>query len=202
MKKLLLVALLVLFATQNARAEKDGFFFGGSVFPAISMGVTKNEYKWRNNYPNETEQDFFISLTQLAFGYTHSLDERLGLRYYGVFYFGLPLTFNVDFANVDVLYTIIKGESAELRAFAGVWLGWESYYRSILWDNSDAGYNSGLDLGANAGLRLVLAQRHGVEIYGRFGFLSQTKEYPTTYRRENYKIRQPYLIGVRYTISF
>ena len=203
MKKLLLVALLVLFATQNARAEKDGFFVGGSVFPAISMGITTNEYKYRNqNRTNESDKELAMSLVQLAFGYTHSLDERLGLRYYGVFYFGLPLTFNVDFANVDVLYTIIKGESAELRAFAGVWLGWESYYRSILWDNSDAGYNSGLDLGANAGLRLVLAQRHGVEIYGRFGFLSQTKEYPTTYWIESYKIRQPYLIGVRYTISF
>ena len=110
MKKLLLVALLMLFATQNARAEKDGFFVGGSAFPAISMGITTNEYKYRNqNRTNESDKELAMSLVQLAFGYTHSLDERLGLRYYGVFYFGLPLTFNVDFANVDVLYTIIKG---------------------------------------------------------------------------------------------
>ena len=201
MKKLLLVALLVLFTTQNARAEKDGFFVGGSVFPVISMGVTTNEYKHRF-WGKSTEQDLIMSLVQLAFGYTHALDERLGLRYYGSFSFGVPLTFNVDFVNVDVLFSVVKGENAELRVFAGGWLGLASYYGGYYSD--DMAYNSGLDLGINTGLRLVLGQRHGVEIYGRFGFLSQTKEYSDTriYSAESWKIRQPYLIGVRYTISF
>ena len=86
-KKLILVALIAVFAAQNARAEKDGFFFGGAVFPAISVGTTTNEYKWRYSTNKKIEQELIVSLVQLAFGYTHALGERLGLRYYGVFYY-------------------------------------------------------------------------------------------------------------------
>ena len=197
MKKLLLVALLVLFATQNARAEKDGFFFGAA-FPIAGGGIAKtyNRYGYRVDY----DKDLNLAFLNLAFGYSHALDERLGLRYYGSFYY-TKNAINADFLNVDVLFSVVKGENAELRVFAGGWLGWAIYpYSYSNYSETYTETNDGLDLGINTGLRLVLGQRHGVEIYGRFGFLTQSGEYAGYYGW--YQRSQPYQIGFRYTISF
>ena len=213
MKKLLLVALLVLFATQNARAEKDGFFFGAA-FPIVGLSKTKNEasrkyqyYRFYNAYNayEYTTTDYYydeythLAIMNVAFGYTHALGERLGLRYYGSFYLNAEII-NADFLNVDVLFSVVKGENAELRVFAGGWLGWVSYFGYYHYYER---HIEGLDFGLNAGLRFVLAQRHGFDFYGRFGFMTQSgEEYTDSYGLHQRKASQPYLIGFRYTISF
>ena len=97
-------------------------------------------------------------------------------------------------ANVDMLYTLTQSESVELRAFAGAWLGYVNFE-----ENYDDGENNGLDLGVNAGVRAVFGQKHGVDFYARFGFLTQSKEYDNMIKWE---VSQPYLIGVRYTYTF
>ena len=51
----------------------------------------------------------------------------------------------------------------------------------------------------NAGVRAVFGQKHGVDFYARFGFLTQSKEYDNMIKWE---VSQPYLIGVRYTYTF
>lgn len=96
-------------------------------------------------------------------------------------------------ANVDMLYTLTQSESAELRAFAGAWLGYVNF------DDDNDEENNGLDLGVNAGVRAVFGQKHGVDFYARFGFLTQDKEYDNAIK---WKVSQPYLIGVRYTYTF
>lgn len=55
----------------------------------------------------------------------------------------------------------------------------------------------------NAGVRAVFGQKHGVDFYARFGFLTQSKEYDRAiYRIKSWKVSQPRLIGVRYTYTF
>ena len=55
----------------------------------------------------------------------------------------------------------------------------------------------------NAGVRAVFGQKHGVDFYARFGFLTQSKECDKAiYRIKSWKVSQPYLIGVRYTYTF
>ena len=204
MKKLLLVALLVLFATQNARAEKDGFFLGGG-FPIVSVGLTKDEgsryrrWWYSNQYEYYNDKDLNIAFLNLAFGYSQALGERLGLRYYGSVYLNAS-SINADFLNVDVLFSVVKGEKAELRVFAGGWLGWViyPYGNGSYYDESI----EGLDFGLNAGLRFVAWQRYGFEFYGRFGFLTQSGEYTESDGWYQQKSSQPYQIGFRYTISF
>jgi len=48
-------------------------------------------------------------------------------------------------------------------------------------------------------VRAVFGQKHGVDFYARFGFLTQSKEYDNMIKWE---VSQPYLIGVRYTYTF
>ena len=205
MKKLLLVALIVLFATQNARAEKDGFFFGAA-FPIVGGGIVKKEKYNRYGYRVDYDKDLNLAFLNLAFGYSHALDERLGLRYYGSFYY-TKNAINADFLNVDVLFSVVKGENAELRVFAGGWLGWATYFYSYsnYYSETYTETIDGLDFGLNAGLRFVLAQRHGFDFYGRFGFITQSEEYTDiSWGRTKYQLKynQPYQIGFRYTISF
>lgn len=200
MRKLLLVALVSIFATQNARA-KDGEFFVGGGFPIVGVGITKDQtssyYRWwYDNNQYQYDKDLNAALLNLAFGYSYELGERLGLRYYGSFYYANE-TINADFINVDVLFNVVEGENAELRLFAVGWLGCVIPY------GDDYYYDEAIksfDLGLNAGLRFVLAQRHGFDFYGRFGFLPQGKE--ATHPAVSWKIKQPYSIGLRYSVSF
>lgn len=123
-------------------------------------------------------------------GYHQTLDSELGLRYYGAADVGDDST-NIN-ANVDVLYTFTKSNSFEFRGFAGAWAGYASH----------TGDFSGFDLGLNVGLRGVIAQKHGVELYGHFGFMSQDKDYTIYGYTYTTKVSQPYQFGIRYTFSF
>ena len=193
MKKFMsMLALTALLATSNANAENDGFFIGGAL---LISGIQKiKQYKYyRRYYDNEIEQKSYLNCLSLVLGYTHNLGDKFGLRYYGVIDANNFFAMNYN-ANVDMLYTLTQSESAELRAFAGAWLGYANFE-----DNYDDGENNGLDLGVNAGVRAVFGQKHGVDFYARFGFLTQSKEYDKMIKWE---VSQPYLIGVRYTYTF
>lgn len=201
MKKFMsMLALTALLATSNANAENDGFFIGGSLLVSGIQKI-KNQYKYdesyRRYYDNEIEQKSYLNWLSLVLGYTHNLGDKFGLRYYGVINANSFFAMNYN-ANVDMLYTLTQSESAELRAFAGAWLGYANFE-----DNYDDGENNGLDLGVNAGVRAVFGQKHGVDFYARFGFLTQNKEYDKAiYRIKSWEVSQPYLIGVRYTYTF
>lgn len=191
MKKFMsMLALIALLATSNANAENDGFFIGGSL---LVSGIQKTKNKHEFSSSSFVDKNINLHLFSFVLGYTHNLGDKFGLRYYGVIDANGFFAMNYN-ANVDMLYTLTQSESVELRAFAGAWLGYVNFE-----ENYDDGENNGLDLGVNAGVRAVFGQKHGVDFYARFGFLTQSKEYDNAIKWE---VSQPYLIGVRYTYTF
>lgn len=191
MKKFMsMLALMALLATSNANAENDGFFIGGSL---LVSGIQKTKSKHEFSGSSFVDKNINLHLFSFVLGYTHNLGDKFGLRYYGVIDANGFFAMNYN-ANVDMLYTLTQSESVELRAFAGAWLGYVNFE-----ENYDDGENNGLDLGVNAGVRAVFGQKHGVDFYARFGFLTQSKEYDKMIKWE---VSQPYLIGVRYTYTF
>lgn len=191
MKKFMsMLALIALLATSNANAENDGFFIGGSL---LVSGIQKTKSKHKFSGSSFVDKNINLHLFSFVLGYTHNLGDKFGLRYYGVIDANGFFAMNYN-ANVDMLYTLTQSESVELRAFAGAWLGYVNFE-----ENYDDGENNGLDLGVNAGVRAVFGQKHGVDFYTRFGFLTQSKEYDNMIKWE---VSQPYLIGVRYTYTF
>lgn len=191
MKKFMsMLALMALLATSNANAENDGFFIGGSL---LVSGIQKTKSKHEFSSSSFVDKNINLHLFSFVLGYTHNLGDKFGLRYYGVIDANGFFAMNYN-ANVDMLYTLTQSESVELRAFAGAWLGYVNFE-----ENYDDGENNGLDLGVNAGVRAVFGQKHGVDFYARFGFLTQSKEYGKMIKWE---VSQPYLIGVRYTYTF
>lgn len=193
MKKFMsMLALIALLATSNANAENDGFFIGGSL---LISGIQKTKSKHKLYSRSYVDKNINLHLYSFVFGYMHNLGDKFGLRYYGVIDANNFFAVNYN-ANVDVLYTLTQSESAELRAFAGAWLGYVDFEFG---DDYGRENNEGLDLGVNAGVRAVFGQKHGVDFYARFGFLTQSKEYDNMIKWE---VSQPYLIGVRYTYTF
>lgn len=191
MKKFMsMLALIALLATSNANAENDGFFIGGSL---LVSGIQKTKSKHEFSGSSFVDKNINLHLFSFVLGYMHNLGDKFGLRYYGVIDANGFFAMNYN-ANVDMLYTLTQSESVELRAFAGAWLGYVNFE-----ENYDDGENNGLDLGVNAGVRAVFGQKHGVDFYTRFGFLTQSKEYDNMIKWE---VSQPYLIGVRYTYTF
>ena len=123
-------------------------------------------------------------------------------------------------ANVDALYNFISNDSLEFGAFGGLSLAYASYKaKNALWDltpmitmvDSKPAFKdfklSGFDMGVNIGVRAQIAQKHGVELYGRFAFMENKKE-ETLHEEargkatQTFKAAQPYQVGLRYTFSF
>ena len=122
-------------------------------------------------------------------------------------------------ANVDALYNFISNDSLEFGAFGGLSLAYANYKaKNALMDvtpmmagGSEPAFKdfklSGFDVGVNVGVRAQIAQKHGVELYGRFAFMENKKE-ETLYEEaggkmtQTFKAAQPYQVGLRYTFSF
>ncbi len=123
-------------------------------------------------------------------------------------------------ANVDALYNFISNDSLEFGAFGGLSLAYASYKaKNALMDvtpmitgvDSKPAFKdfklSGFDVGVNVGVRAQIAQKHGVELYGRFAFMENKKE-ETLFENalgkatQTFKAAQPYQVGLRYTFSF
>ena len=92
-------------------------------------------------------------------------------------------------ANVDALYNFISNDSLEFGIFGGLSLAYASYKaKNALMDvtlmmtggSDKPAFKdfklSGFDMGVNVGVRAQIAQKHGVELYGRFAFMEKTKE--------------------------
>ena len=189
-KKIVLgFALAGIVGATSGVAENEGWFVGGYLAQRQTKteAEVKSNYAWYSGTSSSTSTGMKYGILG---GYHQSLGEDLGLRYYGAGDLG-DYTTNIN-ANVDVLYSFFKNESVELRGFGGGWLGYASH-------DSDV---SGFDLGINLGVRAVFAEKHGAELYGHFGFLTQDKEYSSWYGTSTLKLSQPYQIGLRYTYSF
>ena len=123
-------------------------------------------------------------------------------------------------ANVDALYNFVSNDSLEFGAFGGLSLAYASYKaKNALMDvtpmmtggSDKPAFKdfklSGFDMGVNVGVRAQIAQKHGVELYGRFAFMEHKKE-ETLYEEalgkatQTFKAAQPYQVGLRYTFSF
>lgn len=123
-------------------------------------------------------------------------------------------------ANVDALYNFISNDSLEFGVFGGLSLAYASYKaKNALMDvtpmmtggSDKPAFKdfklSGFDVGVNVGVRAQIAQKHGVELYGRFAFMENKKE-ETLFEEaggkatQTFKVSQPYQVGLRYTFSF
>ena len=102
------------------------------------------------------------------------------------FYMGKMVNFSPQIsalnlsANVDALYNFISNDNLEFGAFGGLSLAYASYKaKNALIDmmpimtmaDSKPAFKdfklSGFDMGVNVGVRAQIAQKHGVELYGR-----------------------------------
>lgn len=168
-------------------------------------------------------------------GYKQFFTENFGLRYYGVVDYGADFKIDNAFygdgmviksspkisalnlsANVDALYNFISNDSLEFGAFGGLSLAYASYKaKNALIDTTPSSSEpafkdfklSGFDVGVNVGVRAQIAQKHGVELYGRFAFMENKKEETLfevgdTKAIQTFKAAQPYQVGLRYTFSF
>lgn len=77
----------------------------------------------------------------------------------------------------------------------GAWLGFVSY-------DDEPDDSNGFDLGVNVGARFVFSEKHGIELYGRFGFLEQETNVSWSYSISSWKVSQPASVGIRYTYTF
>ena len=183
-KVVLSLALAGILGATSAVAEESGAFAGIQAgYGAVKGGVVEDS----------TQAGFRYGVVG---GYKQFFSENFGLRYYGVVDNGdtknedgekFTTTLNAN-ANVDALYNFVSSGSLDFGAFAGLSVGYTTH-------KPKEGYSiSGFDAGANLGLRANIAKAHGVELFGRVGFIQQKKDLV--------KLSQPYSVGLRYTFSF
>lgn len=88
----------------------------------------------------------------------------------------------------------------DFGVFAGLSLGYKKLTSKEERDARPSSKNtiSGFDPGINFGLRANVAQKHGLELYSRFGLADIKK----TENGVTEKERTPYTVGLRYAYSF
>ena len=228
------VALAGILGASGALAETDGAFVG--VQFGFGGAKTTNEFCIFGVCNTDSKSANALRYGFLA-GYKQFFTENFGLRYYGVVDYGadskidnavtfndVPIKFSPKIsvlnlsANVDALYNFISNDSLEFGAFGGLSLAYASYEAKNALNLTPmiAGHDkpafkdfqlSRFDVGVNVGVRAQIAQKHGVELYGRFAFMENKKE-ETLFEAEGAKITQtfkaaqPYQVGLRYTFSF
>ena len=199
MRKIGLSLVLVgILGATSAVAEESGFFIGGQ----LGFGNTKTQIEFSSNMAAFTAEprEHTISKSYYGFigGYKQFFTPAFGARYYAVAEFN----YTKINANADALYNFLSNDALDFGAFAGLSLGYVDY----------SGIVSGFDMGINAGLRAVIAQKHSIELYSRFSTIEQEKteellgyDVPGLgYASSEMitKLKQPYQIGLRYTFSF
>ena len=228
------VALAGILGASSALAETSGAFVG--VQFGFGGAKITNEFCEFGVCNTDSKSASALRYGFLA-GYKRFFTENFGLRYYGVVDYGADskidnaVTFNGVMiksspkisalnlsANVDALYNFISNDSLEFGAFGGINLAYASYEAKNALNLTPmiAGHDkpafkdfqlSRFDVGVNVGVRAQIAQKHGVELYGRFAFMENKKE-ETLFEAEGAKITQtfkaaqPYQVGLRYTFSF
>ena len=141
-----------------------------------------------------------------------SIDDRMGFRVYGSVDFGDDL-YNIA-GNADFLYSFLKFEKVELRGFIGAWVGPVIYQQKSfnpLGDSEAAThFIYGVDGGLNVGARVVLFDRHGIELFWRNGFREMETKIEESVELNagagtdttTWKLKQSYQTGIRYTFTF
>ena len=189
-------ALAGMLGATGAVAEKEGKFVGLN-FGSSSIESTITE---TTNYGSQSATG---SASKSRFGIVAgdyaAIDEDMGYRIYGFVDMGDDL-YNVN-ANADFLYTFVKFEKAEIRGFAGAYVGVVLSPEAITMDGKKQMF-WGIDAGMNIGARVVFLERHGIDAFYRYGFLTPETEWKSDY---GYKVKlgvQQSLAGIRYTFSF
>ena len=198
-KKIVLgFALAGILGATSAVAEKEGKFVG------LNFGSSSIDSTATYTYGNYGSQSATGSASKSRFGVVFgdyaAIDEDMGYRIYGFADMGDDL-YNVN-ANADFLYTFVKFEKAEIRGFAGAYAGAVvspegptiDGKKKIFW---------GIDAGLNIGARVVFLERHGIDAFYRYGFLTPETEWEND--AGTYKLKlgiQQSLAGIRYTFSF
>ncbi len=219
MKKIVTSLAVASILGVSALADTDGVFVG-------LQGSTGFDYSKKvvDTPANTTDGTAATSVTAstpswqfgVLGGYKMSFTPKVGARFYGLINYkssgsgdstgtsntDSSLAFN---ANADVLFNFVSEKDLNFGVFGGLSLG---YVSNEVESETDDGagtititrteYGSGFDFGINLGLRALLAQKHGLEIYSRIGFLEQ-KESTTA---NTYKSSTPFTLGLRYTYSF
>ena len=210
------VALAGILGASSALAENEGSFVGGQL--ASSWVDTKISIKstMTDGTPNTTLTNSALShLVEgksgsrfgVVYGKYYAIDEDMGYRAYGLADLGNSL-YNVN-ANMDFLYTFVKFDKVEIRGFVGAYVGgvFATFDNAQLkaFDDDTDDFFWGIDAGLNLGARFVIAQRHGIDLFYRYGFLEP--ESTTTHKFDNGKTENTWKIkqsssGIRYTFSF
>ena len=203
------VALAGILGASSALAENEGSFVGGQL--ASSWIDTKYSFKVTSDFVGQrtlsgSGEGKSGSRFGVVYGKYYTIDEDMGYRAYGLADLGDSL-YNVN-ANMDFLYTFVKFDKVEIRGFVGAYVGgvFATFDTSNWWgsDESDD-FFWGIDAGLNLGARFVIAQRHGIDLFYRYGFLEP--ESKTTHNFDNGKAEDTWKIkqsssGIRYTFSF
>lgn len=223
MKKLVLSLALAGLLADGALAENEGFFVGAllganSISSDVEVNMntsTSNSYGYGIDIGGGASASSSYSGAKFGLlgGYLQNFGENFGARYYAQLDFG---NYSTNFnANADALYSFYRNEEfdLELRGFGGLYAGYARY--DAVGDDAVSGF----DLGLNLGLRGVFKERHGIELFGKIGFLEQkgdthlasayasaTGNYGSASASSDSsytaKYRQTYTIGVRYTFTF
>ncbi len=191
------VALAGILGASSALAENESSFVGlhfGSASIETTATTTYDAIGSTSATGTGTKSRFGV-----VYGSYAPINEEMGYRIYGFADLGDDL-YNFN-ANADFLYTFVKFEKAEIRGFAGAYAG-AVIGTGIKFDNKDQVF-WGIDAGINAGLRVVLLEKHGIEAFYRFGVLTPETEWTSQTGGVTQKVGiKQSLTGIRYTLSF
>ena len=183
------VALAGILGASSALAENEGSFVGGQL--ASSWVDTKYTTIASNAYTSTSFSGSGVGKSGSRFGAVYgkyyTIDEDMGYRAYGLADLGDSL-YNVN-VNMDFLYTFVKFEKVEVRGFVSAYMGGVfitdmeiPYYRNTVSDDKEM--TMGIDAGLNASLRVVVVDRHGIDVFYRYGLLEVQTE--NTYNYNNW----------------
>lgn len=162
------VALAGILGASSALAENEGSFVGLHFGSASIKSTATFTYDAGGSVSATGTKSRF----GVVYGSYAPINEEMGYRIYGFADLDDDL-YNFN-ANADFLYTFVKFEKAELRGFAGAYAG-AVIGTGIKFDSKDQIF-WGIDAGINAGLRVVLLEKHGIEAFYRFGVLTPETE--------------------------
>ena len=204
----------------GAVADTDGVFVGVQG----STGFDYSKTKSTSSSTAEAETTTSATTTTTTYpawqigvlgGYKMYFTPKVGLRVYGLLNYkssgtntddGTAVTDTTNStlalsANADVLFDFVSKKDLDFGVFGGLSLGYasnESDTDSGTGTITTTDNGSGLDFGINLGLRALLAQKHGLELYSRIG-LTEAK---TTITGGENKYSTPFSMGLRYTFNF
>ena len=209
MKKILCVFTLLFVGVWAFASEQNGVVMGFH----IARATAKSEFEASNittQAPSHRAYRYGLML-----GYEEFASPELGVRYYGVFDFGSKykndeksdekggyqiFTYNFNF-NIDVIRDYVMQSGMRYGFFVGLSGGYADN-RVQFADDAELTV-SGLDFGFNTGVRIGY-KAINTEIFGRFSVMEQESKGTHTLGGQPYefRVKQPYSVGLRITYTF